>query len=362
MIYAPVMAGIAAPIVLTDEERAVLTAWTRQGTTEQRLAQRARIVLAGAAGTTTKEIASQMGLRQATVSKWRSRFRKHRLAGLVDSPRSGKPPVYGDDTANRILAMLDKAPPQGYATWTGGLVAKVLGDVSEHQVWRVLRKHGIQLQRRRSWCISTDPQFAPKAADIVGLYLNPPENALVISVDEKPAIQILERAQGWLRLPNGRALRGQSFEYRRHGTTTLFAALEVHTGIAHVAHYKRRRRVEFLDFMNRLVARYPDTELHVVLDNLNTHKPKHDLWLARHPNVRFHYTPTHASWLNQVEVWFSILTRAVLRGLSATNPRQVCEAIDRFTAARNINPVPFEWTKEVVHPGALRTHYADLRN
>lgn len=225
----------------------------------------------------------------------------------------------------------------------------------------MLRKHGIQLQRHRNWCISTDPQFAPKAADIVALYLNPPENALVISVDEKPAIQILERAQGWLRLPNGRAVRGQSFEYKRHGTTTLFAALEVHTGIAHVAHYKRRRRVEFLDFMNRLVSPYSDTELHVVLDNLNTHKPKHDLWLARHPKVHFHYTPTHASWLNQVEVWFSILTPAVLRGLSATNPRQVCEAIDAFTAARNLNPVPFEWTKEVVHPGGLKKHYADLR-
>jgi transposase len=259
------------------------------------------------------------------------------------------------------LATLDEAPLEGYTTWTGGLIAKALGNVSEDQVWRVLRKHGIQLQRRRSWCISTDPQFAPKAADIVGLYLNPPEGALVISVDEKPAIQILERAQGWLRLPNGRALRGQSFEYKRHGTTTLFAALEVHTGIAHVAHYKRRRRVEFLDFMNRLLSLYPDTELHVVLDNLNTHKPKHDLWLARHPKVHFHYTPTHASWLNQVEVWFSILTRAVLRGLSDTNPRQVCEAIDRFTAARNLNPVPFEWTKEVVHPGALKNHYADLR-
>jgi len=361
MIYAPAMAGIAAPIVLTDEERAQLTAWTRQGTTEQRFAQRARIVLAGAAGTTTKEIASQMGLRQATVSKWRSRFRKHRLAGLVDNPRSGKPPVYGEDTESRILATLDEAPLEGYTTWTGGLIAKALGNVSEDQVWRVLRKHGIQLQRRRSWCISTDPQFAPKAADIVGLYLNPPEGALVISVDEKPAIQILERAQGWLRLPNGRALRGQSFEYKRHGTTTLFAALEVHTGIAHVAHYKRRRRVEFLDFMNRLLSLYPDTELHVVLDNLNTHKPKHDLWLARHPKVHFHYTPTHASWLNQVDVWFSILTRAVLRGLSATNPRQVCEAIDHFTAARNLNPVPFEWTKEVVHPGALKNHYADLR-
>lgn len=354
------MAGTATPIALTEDERARLTAWTRGGTTEQRLAQRARIVLAGAAGRATKEIASQMGLRQATISKWRTRFRKDGLAGLVDRARSGKPPVYGEDTEKRILAKLDELPPQGYPTWSGGLLAKVLGDVSEDHVWRVLRQHGIQLQRRRSWCLSTDPQFAQKAADIVALYLNPPENALVISVDEKPAIQVLERAQGWLRLPNGRALRGQGFEYKRHGTTTLFAALEVHTGIAYIAHHKRRRRVEFLDFMNRLVARYPDTELHVVLDNLSTHKPKHDLWLARHPKVHFHYTPTHASWLNQVEVWFSILTRAVLRNLSATDPKQVCGAIDRFTAARNEHPVPFDWTKEVVHPGGLKNHYADL--
>lgn len=355
------MAGVATRITLREEESAQLTAWARNGTTEQRFAERARIVLAAATGRSTKEIASQMSLRPAKVSKWRTRFGRARLAGLGDNPRSGKPPMYGEGTTRRILTILDEPPPDGHTSWNGRLVAKALGDVTEAQVWRVLRQHSISLQRRRSWCISTDPQFTEKAADIVGLYLDPPENALVISVDEKPAIQVLERAQGWLRLPNGRALRGQSFEYKRHGTTTLFAALEVHTGITHIAHYKRRRRVEFLDFMNRLVAHHPDTELHVVLDNLNTHKPKHDLWLARHPKVHFHYTPTHASWLNQVEVWFSILTRSVLRGLSATEPREVCAAIDRFTAARNEHPIPFEWTKEVVHPGALKNHYADLR-
>lgn len=362
MLYAPVMAGVATVITLTDEERAQLTAWTRQGTTEQRMAMRARIVLAAAAGSATKEIASRWALRPATVSKWRGRFARGRLAGLGDEPRSGKPPVYGADTTRRILAQLDEPPPAGYSTWTGSLVAQAVGDVTADQVWKVLRQRGIHLQRRRNWCISTDPQFAQKAADIVGLYLDPPEHAVVISVDEKPAIQALERAQGWLRLPNGRALRGQSFEYKRHGTTTLFAALEIHTGITHVGHYRRRRRREFLDFMNGIVAQFPDTELHVVLDNLNTHKPKHDRWLARHPQVHFHYTPTHASWLNQIEVWFSILTRAVLRGLSATDPRQVCVAIDRFTAARNEHPVPFEWTKAVVHPVGLKHQYAYLGN
>ena len=360
MMYTPVMSGVATPIQLTERERSELESWVRKTTTEQRLAQRARIVLEAAAGKTTTEIAALVRRRPATVSKWRTRFGHLRLAGLADAPRPGKPPAYDTTTERCILAQLDEPPPEGYTTWTGGLVAKALGDVSEAHVWRVLRKHGIHLRRRRSWCLSTDPQFAQKAAGIVGLYLAPPENAVVLSVDEKPSIQALERAQGWLRLPNGRAVRGHTHEYKRHGTTTLFAALEVHTGLVQVGHYRRKRRREFLDFMNGVVAEYPDTELHVILDNFSTHKPKNDRWLARHPKVHFHYTPTHASWINQIEVWFSVLTRAVLKNLSATDPRQVCRAIDRFTAARNEHPVPFEWTKNVVHPGGLKQRYADL--
>lgn len=350
----------ATPIELSEEERTTLESWVRRGTTEQRMVQRACIALESAAGKTTTEIAAQLHMRPGTVSKWRTRFAKHRLAGLADAPRPGKPSKYDDATERRILAQLDQPPPDGYTTWTGKLVAQALGDVSALHVWRVLQKHGIHLQRRRSWCVSTDPQFTQKAADIVGLYLDPPENAMVISVDEKPAIQALERAQGWLRLADGQAVRGHSHEYKRHGTTTLFAALEVHTGIVHTGHYRRRRRREFLDFMNSLVAQYPDTELHVVLDNLNTHKPKHDQWLARHPLVHFHYTPTHASWLNQIEIWFSILTQSVLRNLSATDPKQVCHAIDRFTAANNEHPIPFEWTKTEVHQSNLKQCYADL--
>ena len=353
--------GVATSVQLTEDERDTLEIWVRRTTTEQRMVQRARIVLEAAAGKTTKEVAALLQVRPATVSRWRTRFAKHRIAGLTDAPRPGKPPKYNEATERRILAQLDQPPPDGCTTWTGGLVAKALGDVPALHVWRTLRKHGIHLQRRRSWCLSTDPQFAQKAADIVGLYLDPPENAVVISVDEKPAIQALERAQGWLRLPNGKALRGHTHEYKRHGTTTLFAALEVHSGLVHVGHFRRRRRREFLDFMNRVVAQHPETELHVILDNLSTHKPKHDRWLARHPLVHFHYTPTHASWLNQIEVWFSILTRAVLRHLSATDPRQVRQAIDRFTNARNEHPIPFEWTKTVVHPGGLKQRYADLR-
>lgn len=155
----------------------------------------------------------------------------------------------------------------------------------------------------------------------MGLYLSPPENAVVLCVDEKPSIQALERAQGWLRLPNGKALTGFSREYKRHGATTLFAALEVATGQVKGGHYKRNRRREFLDFMNELVVGYPDDmELHVILDNLSTYKPKHDRWLARHQNARFHFTPTHASWLNMIEVWYSILWRHTLRGASFTSP------------------------------------------
>ncbi len=210
--------------------------------------------------------------------------------------------------------------------------------------------------------MSTDPEFATKAADIVGLYLAPPENAVVLCVDEKPAIQALERAQGYLKLPNGRALTGFSHHYKRHGTTTLFAALEAATGLVRTGHYHRRRRREFLDFMNDLVVQYPPgQEIHVVLDNLNTHKPKHDRWLARHKNVRFHFTPTRASWLNQVEIWFSILWLRVLRGGSFTSPKQVREAIDRFLESYTKEAAPFEWTKAVVHPVGLTKRYADLR-
>ena len=180
--------GVATPVQLTDDERVTLETWVRRTTTEQRMVQRARIVLEAAAGKMTKEVAALLQVRPATVSRWRTRFAEHRVAGLADAPRPGKPAKYDETTVRRILAQLDQPPPDGYTTWTGGLVAKALGDVPALHVWRVLQKHGIHLQRQRSWCVSTDPQFAQKAADIVGLYLDPPENAVVISVDEKPAI------------------------------------------------------------------------------------------------------------------------------------------------------------------------------
>jgi hypothetical protein len=286
-----------------------------------------------------------------TVSGWRARFAGEGLAGLDDKVRPGPRPKYSQQTDRRILALLDQPPPQGYARWTGPLIAAALGDVHEQQVWRFLRAHKIDLSGRKSWCESHDPEFVAKAADVIGLNMAPPENAIVICVDEKPSIQALERAQGYLKLLNGRALTGHSHDYKRNGTSTLFAAFEVATGKVIVAHKKRRRRVEFLDFMNDIVAAHAatDTDIHVVLDNLNTHKPKNDRWLKRHPNLHFNFTPTRASWLNQVEIWFSILEAKSLHGASFTSVQQLRQHIDAFIAAYNHNAKPFVWTKAKVH-------------
>ena len=280
-------------IRLSTKEKEILLRWMRSPKSEQRMVQRATVILLASEGLSGKEIASKMRTREARISKWLGRFAKERIAGLTDQERSGKKRrKYSAQSEERILKALDEPVPEGYSRWNGRLLAEHLGDVSKDQIWRVMRKHDIQLERRKSWCVSTDPEFSRKAADVVGLYVSPPQqNAVVLCVDEKPHIQALERAQGWIRLPNGRALTGFSHEYERHGTTTLFAALEVATGLVHSGHYRRRRRREFLDFMNELVANYPGKELQVVLDNLNTHKPKDDRWLKAHPNVHFHFTP-----------------------------------------------------------------------
>lgn len=345
---------------LSEDEQATLREWTRKGTTEQRLVDRARIILLSDEGLTVEKIAERLHTRSARVSKWRQRFADGRLSALSDAPRPGKPPKYAEETERRLLALLDEPAPEGYAQWNGSLLAEGLGDVSADQVWRILRRRGIQLQRRRSWCITTDPEFGPKAADVVGLYLNPPENAVVLSIDEKPHIQALQRAQGYLRLPNGKAINGFSHGYKRHGTTTLFAALDISTGEVKTGHYARRRRREFLDFMNDVVAENGGREIHVILDNLNTHKPKRDRWLKQHPRVHLHFTPTYSSWLNQVECWFSILSRSALRGASFTSARQLRDAIDTFVKVYNAKATPFEWTKAVVHPSSTRRLYSDL--
>ena len=305
-------------------------------------------MLLAAEGRSTRAIAKEVGVQPRIVSHWRHRFADHGLVGLKDKPRPGQEPIYTQATDKRILGLLDKPPPKGFGRWTGPLLAEALGDVDVQYVWRCLRHYKIDLAARKSWCESNDPNFATKAADVVGLYVDPPAKAIVLCVDEKPSIQALERAQGYLKLPNGRALTGQSHDYKRHGTTTLFAALEVATGKVIAAHSKRRRRVEFLGFMNSVVAAFPDRELHVILDNLNTHK-KNERWLKKHPNVHFHFTPTRSSWLNQVETWFSILQGQSLNGASFIAVQQLQEHIDAFIAAYNENAKPFAWTKKKVY-------------
>ena len=285
-------------------------------------------------------------------------LRGHRLAGLDETGERGAEPKYTAVTDKRILATLDTPVPAGYARWTGPLIAAVLGDVDVQYVWRFLRDQKIDLAARKSWCESNDPDFAAKAADIVGLYLNPPEKALVLAVDEKPSIQALQRAQGYLKLPSGRSLTGQSHTYTRHGTTTLFAAFDVATGKVLGRQYKRRRRIEFLDFMNRVLAANPGREIHVILDNLNTHKPKCDRWLKRNTKVHFHFTPTRASWLSQVEIWFSILAGKALEGASFDTLKQLEEHIDTFIERYNKSARPFIWTKSKVHQKRLKPCFA----
>lgn len=322
----------------------MLEARVRAPTSEQRDVVRARIVLLAAEGGSTRSIALAVGVMPFTVSTWRGRYAREGLSGLSDRPRPGPTPKYGAQTGRRILAVLERPAPAGFARWTGGLIAAELGDVHEQQVWRFLRRQRLDLDGRKSWCESDDPEFTAKAADVVGLYMAPPDNAIVICVDEKPSIQALERAQGYLKLPNGRALSGHSHDYKRHGTTTLFAALDLATGKVTAAHRKRRRRVEFLAFMDDIVTLHPDEQIHAVLDNLNTHK-RNEQWLQAHPNVHFHFTPTSASWLNQVEIWFSILAGKSLRGASFTSVDQLRQHIDDFIQAYNANPRPFVWTK-----------------
>jgi transposase len=355
------MKGIpdATAIILSEEERAGLEGLARSTKTQYRLRQRARIVLLAAGGAATRAIGREVGCTTGTASKWRVRYAAERLAGLSETGNRGNDPKYTVETDKRILAVLNSAAPKGYARWTGPLIAAALGDVDVQYVWRFLRAQKIDLAARKSWCESNDPDFAAKAADVVGLYLNPPENALVLAVDEKPSIQALERRQGYLKLANGRALTGQSHDYKRHGTTTLFAAFNVLTGEVTGRHYKRRRRIEFLDFMNRIVAANPDREIHVILDNLNTHKPKDDRWLKRHKNVHFHYTPTKASWLNQVEIWFSILSGKSLSGASFDSVAELKAHIEAFIAAYNETASPFVWQKSEVHQKRLRPRFAD---
>lgn len=355
------MARVAVPLSCTAEVMAELERMSRSRSGEVRMAERARIVLACLRGKRNDEVASEMGVRPNTVGVWRRRFAERGMAGLRDKPRPGKPAKYGVELRTRILAQLEWPPPAGMATWDGGSLATALG-VSDDAVWRVLRQEGIQLQRHRSWCVSTDPEFAAKAADVIGLYLNPPQNALVLSVDEKPSIQALERARGYVQTSSGKIVQGMQSTYKRHGTVNLFAALEVATGVVRGKTTQTKKRADFQAFMDEVVADQPaERQIHVILDNLNTHKKNED-WLSKHPNVTFHFTPTSASWLNQVEIWFGIFQRKTLNNASFQSIEQLTKAIHDFTAAYNEHAAPFVWRKREVRGSQLRNTIVNLRN
>ena len=356
------MARVAASISCTADERKELERLSKSRTDETRMVERAKVILGCLAGLRNDEVAAELGLQAATVGLWRRRFVSEGLAGLRDRARPGKPPIYpARELRQRILKQLEAPPPAGWASWDGGTLAQALG-VSDDAVWRVLRKEGVQLRRHRSWCVSTDPEFAAKAADVIGLYLNPPHNALVLSVDEKPSIQALERKTGYVCTSSGKIVRGLKSTYKRHGTIHLFAALNVATGAIHSKTTITKKRPDFQAFMDEVIADIPAHQpVHVILDNYSTHKRNHD-WLALHPNVCFHFTPTSASWLNQVEIWFGIFSRKTLSGASFASTDQLVQAIKDFIASYNQSAAPFVWRKREVKGSQLRNTIVNLRN
>ena len=356
------MSRVAAAINCSAEDGKELERLSKSRTDEARLVERAKLVLACLAGRRNDEVAVEFGLQAATVGTWRRRFANEGLAGLRDRTRPGKPPVYPAlELRQRILKQLEAPPPAGLSGWDGGALAKALS-VSADAVWRVLRKEGIQLRRHRSWCVSTDPEFAAKSADVIGLYLSPPQNALVLSVDEKPSIQALERKIGYVYTSSGKIVRGLKSTYKRHGTINLFAALNVATGEIKSKTTHTKKRPDFQAFMDELVVDIPEgQQIHVILDNYSTHKKNHE-WLAKHPNVHFHFTPTSASWLNQVEIWFGIFARKTLSGASFANIEQLVQAIEAFITSYNQSASPFVWRKRDVKGSQLRNTIVNLRN
>ena len=353
---------VAQMVTCSDEDRRQLERLSSSRTEEARLVERAQIVLSCLNGERNDQIAARMHLQAATVGLWRKRFVDGGIAALGDLPRSGKPPTYDKvDLRARILKRLELPPPHGLSSWDGGTLANALG-VSDDAVWRILRREGIQLQRMRSWCISTDPEFSAKAANIIGLYLEPPHNAIVISVDEKPSIQAIERARGYVQTSSGKIVHGMKSTYKRHGTINLFAALNVATGVIQSKTTESKKRPDFQSFMDEVVADVPaNQEVHVILDNYATHK-KNDEWLTAHPNVHFHFTPTSASWLNQVEIWFGIFTRKSLRGASYKCKEDLAKSIQAFIESYNKNAAPFVWRKREVKGAQLLNTIINLCN
>jgi transposase len=338
---------IASAITLDPETRATLNGWVQAPSTAQALVLRSRIVLAAAAGLPNRRIALDLGVPQVTVGKWRRSFAALGLDGLRDAPRSGRPPKHDAAVWQRVQTTACQQP-ESQGRWSVRTLARKVG-LPPSTVHAMLNSSELQPHRIRTFTFSPDPEFEPKLLDIVGLYLKPPENALVLCVDEKPGIQALDRTQPLLPL---RAKKPQSWtnEYVRHGTQTMIAALEIATGkvVAHVRN--RRTSVNFLRFMNEVVRAYPDRELHVVVDNLNIHKNEAARrWLRRHPRVRFHYTPTHASWVNLIECFFSILSKQGLAHSVQHSKQELKELLSRFIASYNETCNPFTWTKGPEH-------------
>jgi len=353
------MPRISPKIEITQEDKATLLNRANSRTLPKQDVDRAKMILDSDVGKPVKQIAQELNTYPNKVIYWRQRYVKKGLKGLHDNPRSGRPSKHGKTFRNSVLKLLGESPPKGLATWDGPAVAKEL-DAPVDAVWKILRKEGINLQRQRSWCISTDKNFASKAADIVGLYLDPPLNAIVLCVDEKPSIQALERKTGYIKTDSGKVVRAYKSTYKRHGTLNLFAALEVSTGKIQGKVTQEKKRTDFQVFMDEIVDEYSsDQEIHVVLDNYCTHK-KNEEWLARNKNIHFHFTPTSASWLNQVEIWFGIFSRKALRGASFTSPKALRQRIEDFIERYNPDSKPFKWRKREVKGAQLKDNVENL--
>src|SRR3954465_15846169 len=303
----------AAVVELTDEERACLEAWSRRRKTAQALALRSRIVLAAAEGAANYEIAEQFGISRPTATKWRNRFAERRLEGLLDAPRPGRPRTGTDEEVARSVRTPLESAPKDATHWSTRSLAAHLG-VSQDAVWRTWQAFGLQPHRQEQFKLSSDPQFIEKVYDICGLYLNPPERAVVLCVDEKSQIQALDRTQPILPMLPGTPERA-THDYKRHGTSSLYAALDLASGKVIGRLHARHRAIEFHKFLQAIDREVPaHLDVHLVLNNSSTHKtPKIKRWLAKHPRFVLHFTPTSSSWLNLVERWFAELTTKLLR-------------------------------------------------
>ncbi len=332
------------PLIVTSEERAKLQEWARRPKTAQRLALRSRLVLACAEGFSNQAVAAQCGVSTHTAGKWRERFRTHRLEGLADEPRPGAPREITDAQVEEVITRtLETTPPEA-THWSTRSMARAT-KLSHMAVARIWQAFGLQPHRSETFKLSSDPFFVEKVRDIVGLYLNPPDHGAVLCVDEKSQVQALDRTRPVLPLRPGVPAR-QTHDYIRHGTTSLFAALEVATGKVIGKCQRRHRAREFLKFLEEVEAQLPtEPEVHLVMDNYGTHKtPQVKRWFARHPRYHLHFTPTSASWLNQVERFFAEITRRRIRRGTFTHVRELEQAIHDYLRHHNRHPKPFVWT------------------